>query len=58
MTIEIFDSFEEAESAERAEWMARPQQERMILLEQLRSQTYPDARTHPQGLQRVLSVVD
>ena len=54
----VFDSFEEAEAQERQEWMAMPRPERMMLLEQLREQTYPDASSAPQGLQRVLTIVD
>jgi hypothetical protein len=54
----VFDSFEQAEASERADWMIMPQQERMHLLEELRSQYYPDERTATQGLQRVLAVVD
>ncbi len=56
--IQVFDSFEEAEAQERAEWMQMPRQERMVLLEQLRAQSYPDERSHPQGLQRVLAIID
>jgi len=54
----VFDSFEEAEAEERREWMALPRQQRMVLLESLRAQTYPDERNAPQGLQRILTVVD
>ena len=56
--IQIFDTFEEAEVVERREWMAMPKVERMVLLEELRQQTYPDEADAPQGLQRVLTVVD
>ena len=58
LILEVFESFEEAESHERREWLSMPREDCMILLETLRSQSYPDARTHPQGLQRILSVVD
>jgi hypothetical protein len=57
-TLLVFDSFEQAEVFERAEWMNMPQTQRMCLLEELRSQQYPDERTSTQGLQRVLAVVD
>lgn len=56
--IQVFDSFEDAEAVERAEWQAMPKEERMVLLEELREQTYPDEGAAPQGLQRVLTVVD
>lgn len=58
LAFRVFNSFEEAEAMERQEWMEMPRQERMILLEALRAQTYPDERISPQGLQRVLTVVD
>ena len=57
LSIRIFDSFDEAEACERKEWMSMPRHQRMILLEELRSQTYPDERTTPQGLQRILTIV-
>ena len=57
MTFQVFDTFAEAEKAEREEWMRMSHQERMILLEQLRRQSYPDERTTPHRLQRILSVV-
>jgi hypothetical protein len=56
--LSVFDSFEQAEASERAEWMKMPPEERMRLLEELRSQFYPNERTATQGLQRVLAVVD
>ena len=56
-TFEVFDSFEEAEAAERLEWQSMEPQQRMILLEKLRQQSYPDERSSPQGLQRILSIV-
>lgn len=56
--LQIFDSFEEAELVERQEWMAMPREDRMILLEKLRKQTYPHERSAAQGLQRVLTVID
>lgn len=56
LTFEVFDTFEDAEASERQAWMKMSHQERMILLEQLRQQSYPHERTSPQGLQRVLSV--
>jgi hypothetical protein len=56
-TFEVFDSFEEAETNERQQWMSMTPEERMILLETLRQQSYPDEQSSPQGLQRILSVV-
>ncbi len=53
-TMQVFDSHEEAEAFNWQVVLARPKPDRMILLEMLRSQSYPDARTTPQGLQRVL----
>lgn len=56
-TFEVFDSFAEAEAAEREEWMNMDHEERMILLETLRRAAYPDERVTPHRLQRVLSIV-
>lgn len=56
--LQIFDTFEEVEAVERAEWMALSGNEKMILLEELRKQSYPNEPGTPQGLQRVLAVVD
>ncbi|MGE9266616.1 MAG: hypothetical protein ACQKBY_00860 [Verrucomicrobiales bacterium] len=56
--LHIFDTFEEAEKAERVQWPAIPPSERMILLENLGKQHYPDERSAPQGLQRILTIVD
>jgi hypothetical protein len=56
--ITVLDSFEDAEAEERQEWMALSRQERVALLESLRAQTYPNERDAPQGLQRILPVVD
>jgi|LakMenE01Jun11ns_1017448.scaffolds.fasta_scaffold9497670_2 hypothetical protein len=57
-TIQTFGSFEEAEAHNRMEWMERPKPDRMRLLEMLRKQIYPNDPGHPQGLQRVLTIVD
>lgn len=54
-TMRTFETHEEAEAFNWQEILARPKPERMELLEMIRSQTYPDARTSPQGLQRVLT---
>ena len=56
--LQIFDSFEEVEAAERAEWMSLSGKEKMILLENLRKQSYPNEPGTPQGLQRVLAIID
>ena len=56
-TFQVFDSFADAEKAEREEWMKMKPEERMILLEELRRQSYPDERTTPHRLQRILSIV-
>ena len=56
--LQIFDSFEEIEAVERAEWMSLSGKEKMILLEDLRKQSYPNEPGTPQGLQRVLAVID
>ena len=57
MTFQVFDTFAEAEKAEREEWMQMSHEERMILLEELRRQSYPDENITPHRLQRVLSIV-
>lgn len=56
----VFGSSEDAEQEERREWLNMPREERMVLLEALRNFTYPDPndRTSPQGLQRILAVVE
>jgi hypothetical protein len=55
--LEIFDSFAEADAAERQErWAMRPTQ-RLEILEQLRLLKYPDGKTAPR-LQRLLEVVE
>jgi hypothetical protein len=55
--IEIFDSFEQADAAERKErWAMQPAQ-RLVILEQLRLLKYPDGKTAPR-LQRLLEVVE
>jgi hypothetical protein len=52
-----FDSFEEADQADRLErWRMTPD-ERMQLLEKLRSYQYPDGKTAP-GLQRLLETAE
>ena len=55
--IQIFDSFEAAEEAERKERWAMPPAQRLEILESLRSLTYPDGKTAPR-LQRSLEVVE
>jgi hypothetical protein len=42
MTFQVFDTFAEAEQSEREEWMRMSHEERMILSEELRRQSYPD----------------
>jgi len=54
MTLTFFDSFDEADEHNRKEAFSMDQSQKMILLEQLRSQFYPDVRTTPHRLQRVL----
>ena len=55
--VEIFDSFEEADHAERKErWAMKPAQ-RLDILEQLRLLKYPDGKTAPR-LQRLLEVIE
>jgi hypothetical protein len=56
-TIQTFYSFEEAETHNREEWMKRSKPDRMRLLEMLRKQIYTNDPGHPQGLQRVLTIV-
>ena len=52
-----FDSFEEADQADRLErWRMTPD-ERMTVLEQLRRYQYPDGNTAP-GLQRILETAE
>ena len=55
-TMQTFDTHEEAARFNWKQVLKRPKPERMELLELLRSQSYPDARTAPQGLQRILNV--
>ena len=56
MELAVFDTFEDAEKAEREErWKMTPE-ERMAILEQLRSYKYPDGKTAPR-LQRVFESV-
>ena len=55
--IQIFDSFAEADEAERKERWAMPPAQRLEILERLRSLQYPDGKTAPR-LQRILEVVE
>lgn len=56
-TMQIFDNFDEADQFTKQEAFALPEREKMILLEQLRAQfypdAYPDASPATQKLQRV-----
>ena len=52
-----FDSFEEADQADRVDRWSMTPEERMQVLEQLRSYQYPDGKTAP-GLQRLLETAE
>lgn len=55
-TIQTFGSFAEADDSARREYWMMTMEQRMVILEQLRMQAYPDGQTAP-GLQRVLESV-
>lgn len=52
-----FDSFEEADQADRLERWSMTPEERMQVLEKLRSYQYPDGKPTP-GLQRLLETAE
>ena len=54
--LESFDSFKDADEATRREYWMMTMEQRLMILEQLRMQAYPDGQTAP-GLQRVLESV-
>ncbi|MFO0429050.1 MAG: hypothetical protein ACK526_20965 [Planctomyces sp.] len=54
--IQSFGSFTEADESTRREYWMMTMEQRMVILEQLRMQAYPDGQTSP-GLQRVLESV-
>ena len=56
-SIQIFESFEMADDAERRQRWAMSPIQRLELLESLRSLKYPDGKT-PQGLQRFFEVAE
>lgn len=55
--IQIFDSFEEADEADRRERWAMTPAERLIALELLRSYTYPRGEPAPR-LQRIFESIE
>ncbi len=55
-SIQVFDSFEAAEEAERRERWALTPTQRLEILERLRAQQYSDGETAPR-LQRLLEIV-
>ena len=55
-TFETFDSFKDADDATRREYWMMTMEQRLVILEQLRMQAYPDGQTAPR-LQRVLESV-
>ncbi len=52
-SLQVFNSFEDADQADRMERWAMTSEERLLVLEQLRGYLYPDGRTAPR-LQRLL----
>ncbi len=56
-SLQVFDSFEQADEATRRERWAMTPGQRFEILEQLRSYRYPDGKTAPRLL-RVLEVVE
>ena len=55
-SMQVFNSFEEAELSERRERWAMSPDQRLEILEQLRSLKYPDGKTAPR-LQKFFEVV-
>ncbi len=53
--IQVFESFEDADHSERLERWALSPDERLEILERLRSLQYPDEKTAPR-LRRVLEI--
>jgi hypothetical protein len=56
LALETFDSFKDADEATRREYWMMTMEQRLMILEQLRMQAYPDGQTAPR-LQRVLESV-
>ena len=54
--LEAFDSFTDADAATRREYWMMTVAQRLMILEQLRMQAYPDGQTAPR-LQRALESV-
>ena len=54
-SVRTFESFEEAESADIAEWLALSGTERLRIGEAMREECFPD---YEPGLQRVLCLVE
>ncbi len=55
--VQVFESFEEADRADRIERWSMKHDERLSMLEHLRKNYYPDGKTAPR-LQRVLESVE